>query len=178
MNLTPAMRTEVDILFLQIAEKNLTEAKRAYQEIMTKSKKHEQQNIDAFEIEKQCSLTTIMFSYFALEAYINKIGHDKILDKELWKELKETKLSTRKKWILFPKLITGKTFDKFRNFTQLRNWRDKLVHYKEYDFTDLTKHDCGTNVSGIYNIINVKNAKIAYETAEYMIKEMNKLLKL
>jgi len=168
------MRTEVDLIFLELAKKSLAEAERAFQEIVTKSRNHEKVNIELFDNERNNSLITIMFSYFALESHINKIGHDR-LDAELWKEFMD--MPTKKKWVLFSVLLSGKKFDKFGDFSKLKRWRNSLVHYKECEFKELVKHKSGTNVSPIYKIINPRNAKFAYNTAKRMIDELDNILK-
>lgn len=127
--------------------------------------------------EKQNSLFTIMFSVFALEAHINKIGHDG-LDSEEWEKRERDRI--RDKWLEFPKLISGKTFDKttplYKNFDEIVKLRNYLVHFKDYEYQEFVAHPCGSNVVGTYEKVNVENAELAYNTANGMMKELDKIL--
>lgn len=119
-----------------------------------------------------------MFSVFALEAHINRIGHDRLDSKE-WKKRERDRI--RDKWLEFPKLISGKTFDKnsqlYKDFDEIVKLRNYLVHFKDYEYQEFVAHPCGNDVIGTYEHINVKNAELAHNTANGMMVELDKILK-
>ena len=59
-----------------------------------------------------------------MEAYINKVGHDSLED--LWGVVERNSLVS--KWLTFPLILTGNTFDKsiqpFSDFKKIKRWRD------------------------------------------------------
>lgn len=82
---------------------------------------------------------------------------------------------------MFPKLITGKLFERgaqlFKDFRHIIGLRNYLVHFKDYKYKEFVKHPCGNNVVGTYEHVNVKNAELAYNTANDMMKELATILK-
>ncbi len=88
----------------------------------------------AFILEsKKYAIIAIVFSAFALEAYINDYAARKGLRKQL------EKLSFVNKWVEFPRLATGKGFSKNRECTslleELKRLRNELVHSKSKAFS-------------------------------------------
>ena len=126
--------------------------------------------------ERKLSIISILLSVFALEAYINKVGHDSLED--LWGVVERNSLIS--KWLTFPLILTGNTFDKsiqpFSDFKKIKRWRDQLVHYKKYEHEELVDHPSGVKVPAIYEIANADNAKLAFNVATNMIKELEKML--
>ena len=110
-------RTDMADIYIKEAERCVRKARDAFN--MSLKTKGDDNNKILWE-EKQNSLFTIMFSVFALEAHINRIGHDK-LEKDIWGELERFRLE--QKWFFFPKLINGKTFDReaqlFKDFRNI-----------------------------------------------------------
>ncbi|MBZ9571751.1 hypothetical protein KJA15_00195 [Patescibacteria group bacterium] len=166
------MRKELDREYLAKARVDLDKAKESYRNSIDK-KKDIRNRFGSIGQEMKSSHNVILFSHFALEAYINKIGHD-YLDPNIWENLSD--ISMRKKYSLIPLLITGKKFDKKRGIKQLTNWRNDLVHYKDFDLKEPVPHDSGTDVPGIYDIIKFKNAEKAYNCAKSIIDKLEKFL--
>lgn len=86
------------------------------------------------EIEKH-SLITIVFSALALEAFIYDYGARKTSDNFIQKYI--DKLDLVSKWVVIPKLITGKDFPRngnsFELLKKLVKIRNLIVHYKSFD---------------------------------------------
>ena len=83
--------------------------------------------------------------------------------------------------MIFPKFISGNTFDcnskLFKDFERLISLRNKLVHFKDFEYTPLIDHPCGKDVDDIFNIANSKNAEVAFGAANNMVKELMKLIR-
>ena len=169
-------RTEMADIYIKEAERQVEKARQSF-DISLESKDNNERS-KALWNEKQGSLFTIMLSVFALEAHINRIGHDN-LSKTEWGNRERNSL--KRKWFEFPKLISGNSFDKstplFKNFQQIIGLRNYLVHYKDYDYKEFVEHPCSSKVSGIYELVNVKNAELVYNTANDMIKKLDDILK-
>ena len=168
-------RTDMADVYIKEAGRCVKEAREAFGNSLNADG---EDRADALVKEKQKSLYTIMFSVFALEAHINRIGHDK-LNNGLWNEFERTRLT--QKWIIFPNLISGRTFDTnstlFKNFRHVVNLRNYLVHFKDYEYKEFVAHPCGDDVVGTYEKVNVKNAELAYNTANGMMEELATILK-
>jgi len=166
-------RTDMADVYIKEAGRCVKKAREAFEATADGNKRE-----TALEEEKQNSLLTIMFSAFALEAHINRIGHDRLDSKE-WKKRKEWGI--RQKWLDFPMLISSKSFDKnsqlYKDFDEIVKLRNYLVHFKDYKYKELAPHPCGNNVVGIYEHVNVKNAELAYTTANGMMEELATILK-
>ena len=50
------------------------------------------------------------------------------------------------------------------------------MHYKKYEHEELVDHSSGGKVPAIYEIANADNAKLAFNVATNMIKELEKML--
>jgi len=168
-------RTDMTDVYIKEAESCSKKAREAF--LLSLNTDGNNRNKALWE-EKQNSIFAILFSVFSLEAHINRIGNDE-LEKEIWGELERMKLE--QKWLVFPMLLNGKTYDietkLFKNFRKVIGLRNYLVHFKDYEYKELVEHPCGTNVIGIYEHVNVKNAELSYNTAKEMIKELGNLLK-
>jgi len=83
------------------------------------------------EISKN-AITVIIFSAFLLEAYINDYAIRRISKGYLEKYL--DKLNLLSKWIVIPRVVTGKQLDTGSEAIQDLSWlisqRNKLAHYK------------------------------------------------
>lgn len=169
-------RTDLADIYIKEAERQFIRTRDAHGISLNPKDDDDEQNKAVWN-EEQGSLFTILLSVFALEAHINRIGHDRL--ETDWKKLE--RLSLKQKWIDFPQMISKKTFDQstqlFRDFQKIIELRNQLVHFKDYDFKELVNHPCGNKVTGIYEILNVKNAELAFNTAKDMMKELNILLK-
>jgi len=152
-------RTDLAHIYIKEAERKTKEAKKAYNKSITTN--DEQERNHAIGRERRSSLFAILFSAFALEAHINRIGYD-MLGEEIFNLVKRLKLEN--KWLLFPKLLKGKTFDEnsqlFKDFKKLIELRNKFVHYKMYAYKELVKHPSGVNVPGIYEDTNAKKQNL------------------
>ena len=99
-------RTDLAHIYIKEAERKTKDAKNAYRKSITTNNNRERS--DAIWQERQSSLLAILFSAFALEAHINRVGYN-MLGEEVFNLVKLLKLEN--KWLLFPKLLKGKTFD-------------------------------------------------------------------
>jgi hypothetical protein len=86
--------------------------------------------------EQTHSLVAVLMSYFALEAFINMIGADRLGSRYRHYD----RMSPEGKWIEVTRLVskTGKTFpeegEEIRALSTLRTWRNALTHFKgEYE---------------------------------------------
>jgi len=166
-------RTDMANIYIKEAQRYAKAARTAFDNTLTTP-----DDVNLLETERNNSQIAIIFSVFALEAHINKIGHDN-LHPDIWDALERKR--TEDKWFLFPKLITGNKFEveeqllkDFRNIIKLR---DYLVHFKDYDYKELFPHPCGRNVIGIYELVNTINAELASNIAIKMITKLNEFLK-
>lgn len=97
-------------------------------------------------------ITVIIFLITYLESYIYDYAAITLGDNYVEKYL--DKLSLESKWIIIPKLITGKELDKSRNYwgdlKELIKWRNNLVHHKTIDaISYIGKYP---NVSELYDL--------------------------
>lgn len=86
--------------------------------------------------EQTHSLVAVLMSYFALEAFINMIGADRLGSRYRYYD----RMPPEGKWIEVARLVskTGKTFaedgEEMRALSTLRTWRNALTHFKgEYE---------------------------------------------
>jgi len=76
-----AGRTELAIDYFKEAKLRLEEAKVAYSSAVKKVQDGKQVAVE-IELEREHSLFAIILSVFALEAHINKMGHDYLKKKD------------------------------------------------------------------------------------------------
>lgn len=168
------VRTELNEIFLDEAERRLHSSQKAFKAICENVKNKNPVHQELWN-EEMDSLHSIILSVFTLESYINMVGHDG-LSKEKWELLKLDKLE--RKWYIFPLILTGKTFDinsqLFKDFRHIIDLRNYLVHYKDYDYNEFVDHPSNIKVAGIYDHVNAKNAELAFTTAEKMIEQLKK----
>lgn len=81
------------------------------------------------------TIKTIIFLTTFLDVYIYEFGGIVLGDRYTKEHL--DKLDTLSKWIVIPKLITGKEINKsksyFSDFKELIKWRNALIHHKSKD---------------------------------------------
>ena len=169
-------RTDLADIYLREAGRLAVNAYEILEKSLEITDKKELGKLSSEEIKD--SIVSILLSVFALEAYINKIGHDK-LDKEIWKSTERNSLKS--KWLTYPLIIAGKTFDTekqpFKKFKEMIQWRNKFAHYTMYDYEVLVNHPSGIKAQSIYKYANAKNAQISFIFATNMIQELDKMLK-
>ena len=120
------------------------------------------------EIQRQ-SITSILFCTMTLEAFINNYGATKLTKSYFDNYL--DKLELKSKWIVIPKLVTGRqinTDTKAYNYlTNLISLRNKLVHTKLLgDSSSEIKSD---------NWLWETDTFDALECVKLMISELNKI---
>lgn len=164
--------TDLSPKYLEIAERNRNKAEEAKNEAI--ETKHSDERGDLISKERECSLFAILFSFLALEAHINSFGFKNLHEAE-WEIIKRANVEL--KWLHLPKIVTGESFDQkselFKDFLKIKEYRNKLVHYKSFKLEDFVRHPSGTDVAPIYRIINSDNANLAYSTAKEMIERLN-----
>lgn len=81
---------------------------------------------------QRAAMVSLIFSALTLEAFINNYGIERFSRSYFDNHL--DKLSSVSKWIIIPKLVTGKTIDSdsqpYEQLRRLFRRRDHLVHYK------------------------------------------------
>ena len=139
-------------------------------------KKAKQENENKGKKELIYSAIAIILAVSSLEAYINRFGIDFLHIEtsnnkiKIWKELEW--MSLEDKWIVFPKILTGKTFNKgenpYQTFKEIVNIRNFIVHYK-------AKFISPSEVEGTK--INYKNAEKGVKSARDMIEKLHEFSK-
>lgn len=167
-------RFDIRIAYFNEAKEYIEKAKKKYDESITTKDNGKKFSL-CFE-ELKYSMYAVLYSSFALEAYINKIGHEKFKDK--WKFVENIPLMT--KWIVFPKILTGKNIDvsksPFSYLKKIKNLRNILVHFKEYDYKEGYSHKCGIKILNEYKNFNSKKAKLYYNKSKEMVDKLEKLI--
>ena len=121
-----------------------------------------------------CNIS-ILFSAITIEAFINDYGFT-YLGETCFKRL--DKLSIKQKWIIIPKMVTGKYIGEenelnfisshyFEKLTKLFKLRDKMVHPKANKMT------IGNEIDDIYNLIF--KAKDSLETVNILVSALKKI---
>ncbi len=123
------------------------------------------------------SSIAIVASFLCLESYINGYGATR-LDPGLWKACARMPIDT--KWLVVPKLATGKTFwrghEPFQSLLWLRNLRNYTVHYVEktlkMEFDTSAAHP-PTEVLEPYKKFSANNAAKACDIVRSMIAALH-----
>jgi hypothetical protein len=80
------------------------------------------------------ALASIVLSQCVLESYINYLIYERSLETKKISGKQFIDLSIRQKWIEFPRIVAQQTFDEtsddFKQFVELVDLRNKLVHFK------------------------------------------------
>lgn len=115
--------------------------------------------------EQTHSLVALLMSYFALEAFINMVGGDRLGERYRHYD----RMSPEGKWVEVTRLVskTGKTFDEdgpeLRALSMLRTWRNMLTHYKgEYEDVQQSGRGGETRIEAL---LSAENAARAVEIA-------------
>ncbi len=115
--------------------------------------------------EQTHSLVAVLMSYFALEAFINMAGADRLGDRFRHYD----RMSPEGKWVEVTRLVskTGKTFSEdgkeVRALSALRAWRNTLTHYKgEYEDVQQSGRGGETRIEAL---LSAENAARAVEIA-------------
>ncbi len=120
--------------------------------------------------EQTHSLVAVLMSYFALEAFINMIGADRLGSRFRHYD----RMSPEGKWIEVTRLVskTGKTFpedgEEIRELSTLRTWRNALTHFKgEYEDVQRSGRGGETRTEAM---LSAENAAQAVETARTLYR--------
>jgi predicted dehydrogenase len=120
--------------------------------------------------EQTHSLLALLMSYFALEAFINMVGADRLGDRFRHYD----RMSPEGKWVEVTRLVskTGKTFpedgEELRALSSLRAWRNMLTHYKgEYEGVNQSARGGETRIEAL---LSAENAARAVETAQSLYR--------
>ena len=99
--------TDLSPKYLEIAERYRNKAEEAKNKAI--ETKHSDARGDLISEERECSLFAILFSFLALEAYINSFGFKNLQEAE-FEVIKRA--NVERKWLHLPKIVTGASFDK------------------------------------------------------------------
>ena len=124
------------------------------------------------EGERTHSLLSVLMAYFAVEAFINMVGQDRLGGRFRHYD----RMSPEGKWLEVTRLAskTGRTFDEngkeLAALSTLRSWRNRLTHYKgRYEDTQAGGE---TQVDAL---LSAANAKQAVETATILYRAFYEL---
>ena len=124
------------------------------------------------EAERTHSLLAVLMAYFAVEAFINMVGHDRLGARFRHYD----RMSPEGKWLEVTRLVSksGRTFDEdgkeLSALSTLRSWRNRLTHYKgRYEDTQAGGE---TQVDAL---LSAENAKQAVETATILYRAFYEL---
>ncbi len=118
-------------------------------------------------------ITVIIFLITYLESYIYDFAAIPLGDNYVEKYL--DKLNLESKWMIIPKLITGKELDKSRNYwgdlKELIKWRNNLVHHKTTDANSyIEKYP---NVPELYDL--TYDISKGFRMAKDLFKNLNEI---
>lgn len=120
--------------------------------------------------EQTHSLLAVLMSYFALEAFINMIGGDRLGSRYRYYD----RMSPEGKWVEVTRLVskTGKTFnedgEEMRALSTLRTWRNALTHFKGV-YEDVQQSGRGGETR-IEAMLSAENAARAVEIAQMLYR--------
>lgn len=123
--------------------------------------------------ERTHSLVAILMAYFALEAFINMVGEDRLGSRFRYYD----RMPPEGKWMEVTRLVskTGQTFaedgEELRALTMLRTWRNMLTHYKGR-FAETSDAQGGTRVD---SLLVAPNALKAVEVARLLYRRFYEL---
>ena len=122
--------------------------------------------------ERTHSLLSVLMAYFAVEAFINMVGQDRLGGRFRHYD----RMSPEGKWLEVTRLVskTGRTFDddgkELAALSTLRSWRNTLTHYKgRYEDTQAGRE---TQVDAL---LSAENAKRAVDTATMLYRAFYEL---
>jgi hypothetical protein len=124
------------------------------------------------EGERTHSLVSVLMAYFAVEAFINMVGQDRLGGRFRHYD----RMSPEGKWLEVTRLVskTGRTFTddgkELSALSTLRSWRNMLTHYKgRYEDTQEAGE---TQVDAL---LNASHAKQAVDTATMLYRAFYEL---
>jgi hypothetical protein len=122
--------------------------------------------------ERTHSLLSVLMAYFAVEAFINMVGQDRLGVRFRHYD----RMSPEGKWLEVTRLVskTGRTFEEegkeLAALSRLRSWRNTLTHYKgRYEDTQAGGE---TQVDAL---LSAENAKRAVDTATMLYRAFYEL---
>jgi hypothetical protein len=122
--------------------------------------------------ERTHSLLSVLMAYFAVEAFINMVGHDRLGGRFRHYD----RMSPEGKWLEVTRLVskTGRTFEEegkeLAALSRLRSWRNTLTHYKgRYEDTQ------AGGETQVDTLLSADNAKQAVETATMLYRTFYEL---
>ncbi|HEV2280985.1 MAG TPA: hypothetical protein VGX75_01175 [bacterium] len=122
--------------------------------------------------ERTHSLLSVLMAYFAVEAFINMVGQDRLGGRFRHYD----RMSPEGKWLEVTRLVskTGRTFDddgkELSALSTLRSWRNTLTHYKgRYEDTQAGRE---TQVDAL---LSAEHAKQAVDTATMLYRAFYEL---
>jgi len=125
--------------------------------------------------EQTHSLVALLMAYFALEAFINMVGGDRLGDRYRHYD----RMSPEGKWVEVTRLVSksGKTFTEdgpeLRALSALRTWRNVLTHYKgEYEDVQQSRRGGETRIEAL---LSAENAARAVEIARKLYEAFYQL---
>jgi hypothetical protein len=125
--------------------------------------------------EQMHSMLAILMSYFALEAFINMVGGDRLGGRYRHYD----RMSPEGKWVEVTRLVskTGRTFSEdgpeIRALSMLRSWRNTLTHYKgEYEDVQRSGKSGETRIDAL---LSAENAGRAVESARLLYRSFYEL---
>jgi hypothetical protein len=120
--------------------------------------------------EQTHSIVAVLMAYFALEAFINMIGADRLGSRYRYYD----RMPPEGKWIEVARLVskTGKTFpedgEEMRALSTLRTWRNALTHFKgEYEDVQQSGRGGETRTEAM---LSAENAARAVEIARKLYR--------
>jgi hypothetical protein len=120
--------------------------------------------------EQTHSLVAVLMSYFALEAFINMVGADRLGERFRHYD----RMSPEGKWVEVTRLVskTGRTFaedgEELQALSTLRSWRNMLTHYKgEYEDVQQSGRGGETRVAAL---LSAENAGRAVEISKLLYR--------
>ena len=146
------------------------------QERIRKIQEFENKIAEAYSRRERTAVIPIVFGAMCLEAFIYCYGASHISGKYMKEHL--DKLSLQSKFLIVPKLVTGKQFptdsQAYEGLVKLKEDRNSLVHFKSKHFSDgqlteLDKWHSDMNAklkTAMYN---------AYNTVPKVMDELDKL---
>lgn len=123
------------------------------------------------------TIKIILFLTTFLESYINDLGGIALGDNFVKDHL--DKLSIISKWIVIPRLISGKEIDKgksfFEDFKELVKWRNSLVHHKTKDATKIFESLKTEDVEKLKPIYELFDVSKSFKMVEELFAELDRI---
>lgn len=136
----------------------------------------EEKIVDAYSRRERAVVIPIVFGAICLEAFIYDYGASHISGKYMKEHLE--KLSLSSKFLVIPKLVTGKQFSTdskaYEGLVKLKEDRNNLVHFKSKHFSNGQRTELGKWHSDMNE--KLRDAMYnAYNTVPMVMEELDKL---